>query len=46
MRAQERCCSAGWAREVIGEMMGEMVGGRGEVREGWRIGEMKGLGLV
>lgn len=46
MRAQERCCRAGCAREVIGEMTGEMVGGRGEVREGRRIGEMKGLGLV
>ena len=46
MRAQERCCKAGWAREVIGEMAGEMVGGRGEVREGRRMGEMKGLEVV
>ena len=46
MRAQERCCRAGWAREVIGEMAGETAGGRCEVREGRRMGEMKGLEFV
>ena len=42
-RAQERCWRAGWAREVIGEMTGSMLGGRGEATDGRRIGEMNGL---
>ena len=42
MRAQERCEMEGWAREVIGEIMGLIVAGRGDV-VGRRMGEMKGL---
>jgi hypothetical protein len=37
---------AGCAREVMGEMTGEMVGGSGEVREGRRMGDMNGLQTV
>lgn len=37
---------AGCAREVMGEMTGEMVGGSGEMREGRRMGDMNGLQTV
>ncbi len=43
MRAHERCRIAGWAGDVMGEMIVLIVGGRGEV-VGRRMGEMKGLG--
>jgi hypothetical protein len=43
MRAQERCWRAGWARDVIGEMTGSILGGRGETTDGRRMGEMNGL---
>jgi hypothetical protein len=37
---------AGCAREVMGEMTGEMAGGSGEVMEGRRMGDMNGLQAV
>lgn len=46
MRAQERCWSAGCARDVIGEMTGSMLGGRGETTDGRRMGEMNGLRVL
>ena len=43
MRAQERCGIEGWARDVIAEIAGLIVGGRGEGLPGCSMGEMKGL---
>ena len=40
-RAQERCVIKGCA----GEVMGVMVGRKG-VEEGWRMGDVKGLGML
>lgn len=37
---------AGCAREVMGEMTGEIAGGSSEVREGRRMGDMNGLRAV
>src|SRR5271170_3544194 len=43
MRAHERCCIDGCAREVIGAMTGFMVGGSVDVADGCRMGDTKGL---